>query len=135
MHVKIRKRIGNPTLYNAKINYSLEPIKTAEPNSVLLCVRAPVGVVNITKRRICIGRGLCSLLPYEGNIDFYFYLLQTLQDSFENKSTGTTFKAISGETIKSEKIALPPLAEQYRIIQKIEELFSALDSIQKALEV
>ena len=22
MHVKIRKRIGNPTLYNAKINYS-----------------------------------------------------------------------------------------------------------------
>lgn len=23
MHVKIRKRIGNPTLYNAKINYSL----------------------------------------------------------------------------------------------------------------
>ena len=24
MHVKIRKRIGNPTLYNAKINYSLQ---------------------------------------------------------------------------------------------------------------
>ena len=24
MHVKIRKRIGNPTLYNAKINYSLD---------------------------------------------------------------------------------------------------------------
>ena len=26
MHVKIRKRIGNPTLYNAKINYSLSLI-------------------------------------------------------------------------------------------------------------
>ena len=27
MHVKIRKRIGNPTLYNAKINYSLHKTK------------------------------------------------------------------------------------------------------------
>ena len=112
-----------------------EPIKITEPNSVLLCVRAPVGVVNITKTRICIGRGLCSLSPFEGNSDFYFYLLQTLQDSFENQSTGTTFKAISGEIIKNEKIILPPLAEQKRIVHKIEELFSVLDNIQNALEV
>ena len=74
--------------------YTNEPTKIAEPNSILLCVRAPVGVVNITKNQICIGRGLCALTPFEGNADFYFYLLQTLQDSFDNQSTGTTFKAI-----------------------------------------
>ena len=112
-----------------------EPTKIVESNSILLCIRAPVGVVNITKKRICIGRGLCALIPFEGNTDFYFYLLQTLQDSFENQSTGTTFKAISGEIIKNENIILPPLAEQQRIVQKIEELFSALDNIQNALEV
>ena len=112
-----------------------EPTKIAESNSILLCVRAPVGIVNITKNRICIGRGLCALIPFEGNTDFYFYLLHTLQDSFENQSTGTTFKAISGEIIKNENIILPPLAEQQRIVQKIEELFYVLDNIQKALEV
>ena len=115
--------------------YTNEPTKIAEPNSILLCVRAPVGVVNITKNRICIGRGLCALTPFEGNADFYFYLLQTLQDSFDNQSTGTTFKAISGEIIRNENIILPPLAEQQRIVQKIEELFSVLDNIQNALEV
>lgn len=115
--------------------YTNEPTKTAEPNSLLLCVRAPVGVVNITKNQICIGRGLCALTPFEGNADFYFYLLQTLQDSFDNQSTGTTFKAISGEIIRNENIILPPLAEQQRIVQKIEEIFSVLDNIQKALEV
>ena len=109
------------------------PTKIAEPNSILLCVRAPVGVVNITTRRICIGRGLCALQPFEGNINFYFYLLQTLQDSFENQSTGTTFKAISGDIIRNEKIPLPPLAEQKRIVKKIEELFGVLDTIQQAL--
>ena len=115
--------------------YTNEPTKIAEPNSILLCVRAPVGVVNITKNQICIGHGLCALTPFEGNADFYFYLLQTLQDSFDNQSTGTTFKAISGEIIRNENIILPPLAEQQRIVQKIEELFHVLDNIQNALEV
>ena len=115
--------------------FTNEPTKIAEPNSILLCVRAPVGVVNITKNQICIGRGLCALTPFEGNVDFYFYLLQTLQDSFDNQSTGTTFKAISGEIIRNENIILPPLAEQQRIVQKIEELFHVLDNIQNALEV
>lgn len=115
--------------------FTNEPTKIAEPNSILLCVRAPVGVVNITKNQICIGRGLCALTPFEGNVDFYFYLLQTLQDSFDNQSTGTTFKAISGEIIRNENIILPPLAEQQRIVQKIEESFHVLDNIQNALEV
>ena len=115
--------------------FTNEPTKIAEPNSILLCVRAPVGVVNITKNQICIGRGLCALTPFEVNVDFYFYLLQTLQDSFDNQSTGTTFKAISGEIIRNENIILPPLAEQQRIVQKIEELFHVFDNIQNALEV
>jgi len=115
--------------------FTNEPTKIAEPNSILLCVRAPVGVVNITKNQICIGRGLCALTLFEGNVDFYFYLLQTLQDSFDNQSTGTTFKAISGEIIRNENIILPPLAEQQRIVQKIEELFHVFDNIQNALEV
>ena len=115
--------------------FTNEPTKIAEPNSILLCVRAPVGVVNITKSQICIGRGLCALTPFEGNSDFYFYLLQTLQNSFDNQSRGTTFKAISGEIIRNENIILPSLAEQQRIVKKIEELFSVLDNIQKALEV
>ena len=111
-----------------------EPTKIADANSLLLCVRAPVGIVNITQNKICIGRGLCSLKPSKGDVDFYFYLLQTLQKRFENQATGTTFKAISGDIVKNEIISLPPLAEQQRIVHKIEELFSVLDNIQKALE-
>ena len=114
--------------------FTTEPTKLAEANSILLCVRAPVGIVNITSRKICIGRGLCSLKPRKGNIDFYFYLLQTLKESFEKQATGTTFKAISGDIVKNEIIILPPFLEQQRIVAKIEELFSVLNNIQNALE-
>ena len=37
------------------------PTKIADANSLLICVRAPVGVLNINTRQICIGRGLCAL--------------------------------------------------------------------------
>ena len=114
--------------------FTTEPTKLAEANSILLCVRAPVGIVNISPRKICIGRGLCSLKPRKGNIDFYFYLLQTLKESFEKQATGTTFKAISGDIVKNEIIILPPFLEQQRIVAKIEELFSVLNNIQNALE-
>lgn len=110
------------------------PTKLAMPNSLLLCVRAPVGVVNITQREICIGRGLCSLKPNAAiNLDYAYHALTTYQSDFESKSTGSTFKAISGSIIRNEVFALPPLQEQYRIVTKIEDIFAQLDAIEASL--
>ena len=110
------------------------PTKLATPNSLLLCVRAPVGVVNITQREICIGRGLCSLKPNAAiNLDYAYHALTTYQSDFESKSTGSTFKAISGSIIRNEVFALPPLQEQHRIVAKIEEIFAQLDAIEASL--
>ena len=114
--------------------YTDSPTKIAEKHSILLCVRAPVGVINITEREICIGRGLCSLKPKNG-IDFMFafYALQTHKSHFEANATGTTFKAIGGDTIRNEMFALPPYDEQVRIRKKIESLFYELDLISAEL--
>ena len=110
------------------------PTKLVTPNSLLLCVRAPVGVVNITQREICIGRGLCSLKPNAAiNLDYAYHALNTYQSDFESKSTGSTFKAISGSIIRNEVFALPPLQEQHRIVAKIEEIFARLDAIEASL--
>lgn len=105
-----------------------EPSKIAEPNSVLLCVRAPVGIVNITDRELCIGRGLCAVKPLAGMTEKYaLYSLRCLKDEFIKKATGTTFVAITGEVVKNQLIPLPPLAEQHRIVAKIEELLPFVD--------
>ena len=98
-------------------SYTSHITKIAPKNSVLLCVRAPVGIVNITEREICIGRGLCAVNPrYEITSDFWFYWLQSLQSDFEQKATGTTFRAISVDVIKNQVIAIPPVEEQKRIL-------------------
>ena len=115
--------------------YTTQPVKLAEPQSILLCVRAPVGTVNITDRQICIGRGLCSLKPSKIiDLQYAYYVLQTCSEELEKKATGSTFKAVGGDVVKKQTIPLPPLNEQKRIVAKIEELFSVLDEIQKSIE-
>ena len=116
--------------------YTDNPTRIAEPNSLLLCVRAPVGIVNITLRKICIGRGLCAIIvPETMDILFVFYWLKTLENIFNQKATGSTFTAISGDIIKNELIPLPTLCEQKRIVSKIEKIFTQLDEIEKAIKV
>ncbi len=71
------------------------------------------------------------------NSKFFSMLFSTsfLQYQMAEYSKGTTVDTITLEKLKSYIVPLPPLAEQQRIVQKIEELFSVLDNIQKALEV
>ena len=117
-------------LLNHSDYYTSQITKKAKIDSILLCVRAPVGVVNITDREICIGRGLCAVKPnYEILPDFWFYWIKSMQADFEQKATGTTFKAISADTVKNQIVAIPPLQEQFRIVSKINELYKQLDKI------
>ena len=58
-----------------------------------------------------------------------------IEDQIKEYSKGTTVDTITLEKLKSYIVPLPPLNEQQRIVQKIEELFLVLDNIQKALEV
>lgn len=97
--------------------------KVVEADTVLLCVRAPVGIVNITNKKICIGRGLCGVDTFvEMDTKFILFALRAFKNEFIKKATGTTFVAITGEVVKSQLFPLPPLKEQKRILRKIEEI-------------
>ena len=111
-----------------------EPSKIAPANSVLLCVRAPVGEVNITQREICIGRGLSAIYPYDAiSSNFLFYWLRTYKTYLNLQATGSTFVAITADTVKGIIIPLPPIEEQKRIVQTIESLYAQLNNIEKSL--
>ena len=112
-----------------------EITKVAKENSILLCMRAPVGKINITDREICIGRGLSSIIPLF-NVDtmFLYYLLETLESDFNKKATGSTFKAITGDIVRNQAIPLPPLAEQKRIVRALEAILPVIDEYRKKEE-
>jgi len=111
-----------------------KPKKIAEKNDVLLSVRAPVGPTNLCQDRSCIGRGIASVRSI-GNIPskYLLYFLRYIEKDLDRQGTGTTFKAISGNKVKSIIIPIPPLNEQKRIVSKIDELFSIIPHIEKLL--
>ena len=95
-----------------------------------MSVRAPVGDVNICKRVICIGRGLCSIEPYSTiNEKYLFYLLLSKKHYLESKSTGSTFSAINSKTVKEMRITICEDNLQGKIVEEIEKAFSLLDEI------
>lgn len=109
-----------------------EPTRIAPAKSVLICVCAPVGTVNINPRKICIGRGLASATPLAGiSADFLFYLLNARKSALVEQATGSTFISVTGEQIKELLIPLPPLAEQEKIVSSITQYETILKSIQE----
>jgi len=114
-------------LYPEVRKWCSEPKKTAEQYDILVSVRAPVGSTNIANQKCCIGRGLAAIRYPDCN-KFIFYFFRLNEKELDKLGTGTTFKAISNKTLRELKIPLPPLPEQKKIVEKIEELFSGLDS-------
>lgn len=106
------------------------PSRIANIDSLLICVRAPIGDVNITKRAIGIGRGLAAMEGFGGILTiFLFYWMLAHKRCLVEQGTGSTFKAITVEVLKKQLIPLPPLAEQHRIVAKIEELLTKIDKL------
>ncbi len=124
-------------LYPVTQKWCSKTKKEAEEGNILISVRAPVGDVNIANQHCCIGRGLAAI-KYDACPRFIFYFLKHSKDELEKLSTGTTFKAISKQTILNYSLFIPSLVLQHRIVAKIEELFSELDngieSLKKARE-
>ena len=85
---------------------------------------------------ICIQNHLHRLRPkVELSVRFYYHVLKYLKDNNMIGGKGIGLLGLSSKELHKLPFPLPPLAEQHRIVAKIEELFSSLDNIQKALEV
>lgn len=122
-------------LYPSIAKYCSEPKKVAQSGATLLSVRAPVGPTNLAPEECCIGRGLAAIHP-EGPIDpkFVLYLFRAMEPDLSSAGTGSTFKAISKSFLQGLEVDLPPLAEQHRLVAKIEELLSELDKGVESLQ-
>jgi len=106
------------------------PARIASANSLLVCVRAPIGDVNVTQRTIGIGRGLSAIKGFSNiNVDFLYYWMKAHKRCLVEQGTGSTFKAITVDVLRNQPIPLPPLAEQHRIVEKIEALYAEIDNM------
>ena len=69
----------------------------------------------------------CAIVKPSTDYKYLFYYAQSQKDDFIKKGKGGAQPNISQEIIKFHQFPLPPLAEQQRIVDRIESLFAKLD--------
>lgn len=94
-------------------------------HSVLFSSRAPIGYVAIAANELCTNQGFKSVVPNERtDYLFLYYLLRYYKDAIENLGSGTTFKEVSGSTMRNLKVKVPVLFSEQK---KIASVLGAID--------
>lgn len=118
-----------------KIPYDEPKFKIAKKHSTLLCIEGGSAgkKVGITSEDVCFGNKLCSFNAREYiNYKFQFYVIQspTFKKVFIQNKSGM----IGGVSIKKLKeilIPLPPIEEQQRVVDKLDELLPLVDKLEE----
>jgi len=91
--------IGNPVLIKENSNFSIKNI------------------------------GLFKKYISDTSMEYVYYMLLKLQDDMRKKASGGVQSFVSLSFLRDYLIPIPPLNEQKRIVQKIEEVFSHIESL------
>ena len=98
-------------------------------HSVLFTSRAPIGYVAIAENEVCTNQGFKSVVPNEQtDYLFLYYLLKYNKEKIEGLGSGTTFKEVSGSTMRGITVRVPESIDAQRIIGRY------LDSIDSKIE-
>lgn len=72
--------------------------------------------------------GINGYAPITSN-KYFMYMLEAFQEILDRKATKSAQKNLSVDTILSVAYPLPPLAEQKRIVKRVEELLALCDEL------
>jgi type I restriction enzyme S subunit len=101
--------------------------------TVLFTSRAPIGYVAIAANPISTNQGFKSIVPYVADCSrFIATAMQAFAPEIDAKAPGTTFKEVSGKIAAAVPFPLPPLAEQRRIVARVDELMGLCDRLEAA---
>ena len=94
-------------------------------HTVLFSSRAPIGYVAIAEKEVCTNQGFKSVIPNaDTDYMFLYYLLKYNKNKIENLGSGTTFKEVSGSTMRNIEVKVPETIEEQK---KIASILSEID--------
>ncbi|MBR4401762.1 MAG: restriction endonuclease subunit S [Synergistes sp.] len=103
--------------------------------TLLYTIFATIGTVGILSIDAATNQAIAGITFLgEYNLDYLYYILIGLKDIFVAKGKGMAQMNINQTILKNTPIPLPPLAEQKRIVARIEELMPLVEEYGEAEE-
>ena len=102
--------------------------KLLPAGSVLFTSRAGIGKMAILRKESCTNQGFQSIVPHEGELDFYFIFSRSdeLKNYGETVGAGSTFVEVSGKQMSNMNLMMPKSYSEQIVIGKY---FSQLDDL------
>lgn len=110
------------------------PTKIVEPETLLISVRAPIGALNFSREKCCIGRGLAGITPMQDiELKYIYYCLKAKNTELNAKGTGSTFKAIAKATLGEVLVKEISIPEQQKIVRLLDKMVKVIDKRKQQL--
>lgn len=91
--------------------------------TILFSSRAPIGYVAIAENPVTTNQGFRSFVPSPALCpDYAYHYLRSISALANQMASGTTFNELSGSKAKTLPIPLPPLGNQQRIAERLDEI-------------
>lgn len=114
--------------------HTTSPTKLSKPEDIILCIRATIGRPVFAGDEFCLGRGVAGIRAHGVDPTWLLEYLRASEPRLTECGTGTTFKTVARADIASLDVALPPLAEQGRIVARVQKLRARTRRAREALE-
>lgn len=130
----------NVTDHLSEFRYAESPEIQLKNNDVLVSKDGTIGRIGFIEKlpnRTTVNSSILVVRPCSAIIPkflFYYFRSPKFQEIVRKKITGSTVPHLFQHDIKKFQIDVPPLAEQERIIFRLEELFTRLDAGEASLQ-
>ncbi|MFT3843706.1 MAG: restriction endonuclease subunit S [Lacibacter sp.] len=124
---------GKKYISRGELDVTYKGIKAASltimpANTILLSSRAPIGYLAISRTDVTTNQGFKSFVTDKGfSAEFVYYTIKNMIPVIENNAVGSTFKEVSGTTLKMLPVGLPDksIIDQYN--KKAKDIFKCQD--------
>ena len=127
--------LNNAIVYDSEIKVTPKALekcslRMCHVGDVLIAMYgATIGKVAIAGIELTTNQACCACTPYGIYNKYLLYYLMASKKTFIEMGEGGAQPNISREKIIAFPFPIPPLAEQHRIVSKIEELFHEIDKL------
>lgn len=116
-----------------------EKARVLPAKSILVtCIGATIGKTGLSQSEGATNQQINALVPSKEHLVpeylYFGFVSRSLQDQILSNASSTTLPILNKSKFGRLEIPLPPLNEQRRIVEKIEELFTKLDAGVRSLE-
>ncbi len=106
--------------------FCTQPKRFAKAGDTIVCVRAPVGDVNMARDKCCVGRGVTAVRHRTGSRSYTYYAMRSLRTVFDRfEAEGTVFGSLNKKDFHCLDFAIPPK----ELVHSFERLCYPIDQL------